>query len=194
MASGWFDRLMIGNILGGAMGKVAPQGDFESIATVSLSSGQSSIDFNSIAGTWQHLQLRLFTRGTHTVTANDYRMQVNGDTGSNYGFSHYLNGDGGSATSSAINLGSYMNPGDQPANSALASTFGAAVIDILDYKDTNKFKTFRTLGGYDLNGSGSVWLRSGLWRSTSAVTSIKIYVAAGNFATNTHITLYGIKG
>jgi hypothetical protein len=34
--------------------------------------------------------------------------------------------------------------------SAVASAFAVYVVDILDYKDTNKYKTTKTLSGYDL--------------------------------------------
>jgi predicted patatin/cPLA2 family phospholipase len=76
-----------------------------------------------------------------------------------------------------------------------ASTFGAGVIDILDYADTNKFKTTRTLNGVSSNASSAIdyiFLVSGLWRSTSAITSITL--TGNNFAQYSHFALYGIKG
>jgi hypothetical protein len=65
-------------------------------------------------------------------------------------------------------------------------------MDILDYANTNKFKTTRTLEGYDANGSGNVSLTSGLWQSTSAINSITI-TAVGTFNQYSQFALYGVK-
>jgi predicted patatin/cPLA2 family phospholipase len=75
-----------------------------------------------------------------------------------------------------------------------ANIFGAGVIDILDYANTNKYKTVRALSGHDNNGSGYVNFESGLWMSTSAITSIKLFTAGNVYAQYTQFALYGIKG
>jgi hypothetical protein len=76
-----------------------------------------------------------------------------------------------------------------------SNIFGSFVCDILDYRDTNKFKTIRTIGGFDNNGSGVVSLRSGVYRSTNAITSIKLFNNPGNnFAQYSSCALYGVKG
>lgn len=70
-----------------------------------------------------------------------------------------------------------------------------AIIDIVDYASTTKNKTIRTVTGCDANGGASgsdVSLRSGLFPSTSAVTSITINCTA--MGTGTVIALYGIRG
>jgi hypothetical protein len=79
--------------------------------------------------------------------------------------------------------------------SASANIFGVGVCDILDYADTNKYKTVRTLTGRDFNGSGDVRLHSTNWRNTATVTSIKVSDSSGaNLAQYTSVALYGIKG
>ena len=183
---------MIGNILGGAMGKVAPQGDFESIATVTVGSGgASTIDFTSIPSTFQHLQIRAMARNT-TGTA-DALYQFNGDTGSNYAW-HLLVGNGSSAQAYAGTSTTNFRGAGYTVYVASSTINGVGVTDILDYKDTNKFKTTRTLLGSDTNGGGELQFWSGLWRSTSAITSIKITPSTGSFAQYSHFALYGIKG
>jgi hypothetical protein len=79
------------------------------------------------------------------------------------------------------------------SKSGLADAFGAGVVDILDYKDTNKYKTVRNLTGVDMNGMGELGLISGLWRNTNAITSILFYPPANNIAQYSHFALYGIK-
>jgi hypothetical protein len=78
------------------------------------------------------------------------------------------------------------------AASSTSNTYGVFIIDILDYANTNKYKTVRTLGGYDANGSGVVSLRSNSWRNTSAITSVKFYT--GGTTSDSRFALYGIKG
>ena len=159
---------------------------FFSITTTTLNSAQSSIEFTNIPQTYTHLQIRGILRNT-TALANN-RIQFNSDTGSNYSW-HEIYGDGSSAGPNASTSASYMYTGNHPTTS---STFSVYIVDILDYRDTNKFKTVKTLSGYDLNGSGVVGLRSGNWRSTSAITSIKFYPGSDSFAQYSSFALYGV--
>jgi hypothetical protein len=71
--------------------------------------------------------------------------------------------------------------------------FGAGVIDILDYANTNKYKTSRLLGGEDLNGSGRVYLMSSNWQKTTAITQIDLSFETGNCMQYSQFALYGIK-
>ena len=121
-------------------------------------------------------------------------MQYNGDTGANYTY-HILDGDGASVVAGAATGLTSLIFGDGTSSTAQANTFGVAIVDILDYTNTNKYKTHKSLGGYDLNGSGEVPFWSGLWLNTAAITSISIITnTATTFATGAHFALYGIKG
>jgi hypothetical protein len=186
---------MIGNAIAGfLLGPVAPAtAAYESIATANGTGASGTITFSSIPSTYKHLQIRGIARSTEVATSNLQNMRLNGDTGSNYS-SHQLIGNGAAASSVAYTAVAWMYGSEIPCNSALASTYNSFIIDILDYADTNKYKTIRTLGGMDLNGSGSIRLTSGNWRSTSAVTSFTLYLGTGNFPTATNLALYGIKG
>ena len=173
----------------------AAGGDFESIATVTVGGGgAASIEFTSIPGTYQHLQIRMIARSTAADTNNDMRMQVNSDTGSNYAY-HFV--QGGGANTAAEGYASQSNPTmiyrAMTAANATASVFGASIIDILDYASTSKTKTVRGLGGHDRNGAGNISLNSVLWNSASAITSIKLTTSANNFAQYSTAALYGIK-
>jgi hypothetical protein len=168
---------------------------FESIATVTVGSGgTSSVDFTSIAGTYTHLQLRGIVRSTTSGTniGDNVDLRLNSDSGSNYA-RHLLQGDGSSAATSTNTSGSLTRFTVAPRAGTTASTFTGFVMDILDYANTNKYKTIRTLSGVDTNGAGIVFFISGLWMSTSAVTSITLLPEANNFAQYSHFALYGIK-
>jgi hypothetical protein len=161
--------------------------DYESIATVTVGGGgSSSISFTSIPSTYQHLQIRGIAKMSSGASLY---MQLNSDTGSNYA-RHYLNGNGSTVGAGANSSFTNMFVGTT-ANAT--STFGANVIDILDYKDTNKYTTSRALSGADANGSGFVQFMSGLWINTSAVTTITI-TGDSNFDQYSSFALYGIKG
>jgi hypothetical protein len=163
---------------------------YESIATATPS-GVTTITFSSIPSTYTHLQLRLLTR-TATSASDFIAIRFNGDTASNYTY-HYLEGNGSSAYAGGAAPDTVITWNGADGGDT-ANTFNACVFDILDYANTNKFKTARFLQGHDLNGSGLVGLRSGLWRNTSAINSITVLTFSPNFATGSSIALYGIKG
>ena len=77
---------------------------------------------------------------------------------------------------------------------ATGSQYGAIVLDILDYANTNKNKTMRAIGGVDVNGSGVAEMWSGLYISTNAVNSINLYSYNGsNISQYSSFALYGVK-
>jgi hypothetical protein len=167
---------------------------YESIATVTVGAGgASSVDFTSIPSTYTHLQIRGIGRTTTTNTDDNIYMQFNGDTTSNYA-AHYLYGDGSNALAAGVANITALVACRITGASSTANRFGTTVVDILDYANTNKFKITRVLTAHDQNGSGYTFLLSGLWRSTSAISSIKLYVSPNNIAQYSQFALYGIKG
>jgi hypothetical protein len=179
---------LLNTILGSLSAGAGAANSYESIATVTVGSGgSSSISFTSIPSDYTHLQIRTFSR----ISGQSYGLlRFNSDSSSVYG-THFLYGDGANAQATA-NL---------PASNIFAiyvgsgsNIFGAGIVDILDYTNTNKFTTTRSLTGADENGSGVILLLSGLWRNTAAITSIEILPNASTFAQYSHFALYGIKG
>lgn len=169
---------------------------FESIATVTVGAGgSSSISFSSIPSTYKHLQVRYLSRDNRAAGNNDgLRIQLNSDTATNYA-THELYGDGASAGASANATVSYMRAGTNAVDNTAASIFGAGVLDILDYQNTNKYKTIRSLSGVDSNGAGTITLTSGLWQNTNAVSTVLIYPQNGTLINQySSFALYGIKG
>jgi len=167
---------------------------YESIATVTVTGATAaSIDFTSIPSTYQHLQIRCMISGVHSASDHhDISVQLNTDTAGNYSF-HRLRGDGSTAAGQASTNSTSMAALYLSVSASATSNFGGSVIDILDYKDTNKYTTMRSLGGTDRNGGGAVGISSGSWRNTNAVTSIKLFNSLGNLYQYSTATLYGIK-
>jgi hypothetical protein len=174
-----------------------PSASYDSIATTTVGSGgAASITFSSIPSTYTHLQIRGISRCNRAVNyASSMQLQFNGDTGSNYFQYHYLYGSGTVVGSEAGNLTTQALVGSSTGSSVTANVFAGQVIDILDYKNTNKYKVIRSLDASDQNGSGGIYLFSSSWNSNSAVTSITIYpTTAFSFLQYSSYALYGIKG
>jgi hypothetical protein len=177
---------MLNSLIGVIASSGGVSSSYESIATVTVGAGGvSSITFSSIPSSYKHLQIRALT--VTSTPSNGSAIQFNSDTtGANYKY-HSVYGTGSSAT------GTSGSPAYAPFfNGGAATTSpGSMVLDILDYSDTSKYKTIRSLDGYDANGSGYLGLTSGLWMNTAAINSIKFdaaYLQYSSFA------LYGIKG
>ena len=172
----------------------AAAGAYESIATGVGTGSNATITFSSIPSTYTSLQIRCLVRDTSTGTGA-YRLDVNlnGDTATNYAY-HILSGNGASVTASGVASAAFMSQGTvKVRDGEAAGIMGIGIIDIHDYASTTRNKTVRSFTGYDANGSGYVGLQSGLWMSTSAVTSITLS-ASTFFTSATVFALYGIKG
>jgi hypothetical protein len=168
---------------------------YDALGVVTVGAGgASSIDFTSISSAYTHLQIRVVARSDFSGGASaSFQMQFNGDTSTNY-TRHFIFGDGSTASSGNALSQTLLNIGDAPTPSGGSNLFGTSVVDILDYANTNKYKTIRSLSGNDMNGSGIVRLLSGLWLNTNAITSIKFIMGgSSNYTQYSQIALYGIK-
>jgi hypothetical protein len=161
---------------------------FESIATTTISSSTSSVEFTSIPSTYTHLQVRAHM--VCSATNNMYMQLGNGtiDTGSNYSWKQ-LWGQSSAANSNDGQSETFMYTG-YVANTSYPASL---IIDIADYANTNKFKTAKTMCANNNNTAGFVVSFSGNWRSSSAVDRLKISTNGGTFNQYSHFALYGIK-
>lgn len=167
-------------------------GSYESIATVNVGAGgSSSVSFTSIPSTYTHLQVRILTRSTFSAADWPVWVNPNNDATSSYSY-HGMIGDGATLTGFAGTNQSLAQIGSAPAGTALANTFGMFVIDILDYTNTNKYKTMKSLYGFNAQTAGILGMRSALWMKTDAITSL-YFGTASNFAQYSQFALYGIK-
>lgn len=161
-----------------------PQGAYDALSTVTVgATSVSSITFAGIPQGYEHLQVRVLQMTSGTTNP---KLRVNSDSSSNYNMhSIYNNNSNVSAYVEATTGISYCY------NETTAP--GVSIIDLLDYSNTSKLKTFRMMTGYDNNGSGYLFYRSGLWRSTDAVTSLTFNADSSNFLQYSQFTLYGVR-
>lgn len=178
-------------------GRLLPQ--YNSIATVNGDGTSNSIVFNNIPSGYTHLQVRGIIRGIRSFTTEQVYVRFNSDSGNNYSY-HSMYGAGNNPIS--VSAGSTQNVwfcGEMPAASSAANSYMALVIDVLDYANTNKFKTGRSMSGWhgnsstDGTGFKNVWFSGGNWRNTNAINTLTI-VSNGGLTTASTFALYGIKG
>lgn len=161
-------------------------GAYDLLETQVLTSSASSVTFTGLGSysDYKHLQVRMVQITSSIVGTY---MQLNGDTGTNYS-THYLIGTGSSAISGAGT--STSNPYAGYAD----DLGGAGIVDVLDFSNTNKYTTWKSLAGENDAITPRIALFSGAWLNTSAVTSMTFYHTASNFQIGSRFSLYGIKG
>jgi len=177
-------------------GNLLLPGSYESIATSTLSTATASITFSSIPATYTHLQIRCIGRTNGSGTSQNLNMTINNDQNTSYSL-HQLSGDGttASAYGENVNRTNCVQVVHITGSSSGASIFGAGIIDILDYTNTNKYRTVKTLRGQEQNGSDqSIGINTYLYTSTTAISRLDFSAGSGNLVQYTQIALYGIKG
>jgi hypothetical protein len=168
---------------------VTSANSYASIAT--LIGATSNGMFTNIPQNYTHLQMRVICRTDRSATDDYFVVRPNGDAaGSNY-YYHILTGNGSTTSVSSSNA-SVGRMGWVPAASAPANVFGVLIIDILDYANTTKYKTGRSIGGWDGNGSGETAISSWFYPSFSPITSILFGGDIGNPVAGSSFALYGI--
>ncbi len=191
-------KLFPGVVASGISGHLwAPSGAYEQIASTTVGAGGvSTVTFNGIPQTYQNLQIRALARTTVTADFDDFlAIRFNGDSSSNY-VHHATYGLGSSAGSGVDRPITFAIAQRASTNKNTTGIFGAIVLDILDYANTNKNKVTRNIGGYDRGNGGQVYLDSNLWLSTSEIYSITITPSAGasmSFTEYSQFALYGTK-
>jgi hypothetical protein len=159
-------------------------GTYEKIATTTLSSAANSYTFTSISGSYTDLVL--IVRGQFASGADYPVFQFNGDTGSNYSETTVR----GNGTVAASGFGSnrvFTSPSSFGAGTTEPFMFTAS---FNNYANTTTYKNVLSRWS---NPAQETAATIGLWRSTSAITSIKIYGLTGEtLAVGSNFTLYGI--
>jgi hypothetical protein len=173
---------------------------YEPIATTTVTgSSVADITFSSISGTYTDLLVVAYVAG---VSASGFRCQVgNGsvDTGSNYSRTSLFGRRNGANT--AEELGSSRSSSETTAQLVQTtfiydSTAGYSpiLIHFMNYSNTTTYKTLLTRHSSAGNSQyRGVETSVNLWRSTSAINTIKFFVDGSNTAVGSNITLYGIK-
>ena len=154
---------------------------YEPIATQTLGSAAANVTFSSISGTYTDLVL--VTSVKYVGAEQALGLTFNSDTGTNYSAT-YIYGNGTSAAS-----GRDTNNTAIPIARADTNQFCIGVTNISNYSNTSTYKTAISRG----NSGTYVIAYVGTWRSTAAITSLRVANLTGtNFTAGSTFTLYGI--
>jgi hypothetical protein len=163
---------------------------YEPISTSTLGSASSTISFTSIPNSYTDLKVVLVANGISATTVG-YVMTFNSDTAANYTFTQMLAwGISGSVGANRnANQTNIRLSGRQIAPSATLPSL--CEVNIFNYTGAN-FKPVFIQHSESQTTTGVVTSSAGMWRSTSAITSIT-FTASNQFNTGSTATLYGIK-
>lgn len=160
---------------------------YEVISTQTLGSATSAVTFSSIPATYTDLVLIAYSSTTTVGSSEFNKMTFNSDTATNYSTTT-LGGDGSSAASFRGTSVAYIRAGRNTANGD--SYFVPNKIQIMNYANTTTYKTAFAQGP-----EAGTYMENdvGLWRSTSAITSVTLTAGANNYKVGCTFTLYGVK-
>jgi hypothetical protein len=157
----------------------------------------TSFNFTSIPATYKNLEIIYYGRSAvAAVTDENLRMQFNADTGNNY-YSFRDMHHNSAETRDETTAAAYMLVSNIPGANAVAGQTVAGRISIPRYADTTFHKNA-------IGEAGEVWKQAsdgynyhqfvGYWKSTAAITSVKLYATTGPIMTGSYASLYGVMG
>lgn len=169
---------------------------YEPIATITLGSAASSIEFTAIPGTFTDLVCVLTGRTDRTATADEallFRLgNGSADSGSNYSLTNLL-GNGSAALSQRASNQTSAEWGRMNPSASSNTTPSMAILQVMGYANTNVFKTALGISAASAEAN-PVARYVALWRSTAAVTNLRLAPALGpNFVAGTSASLFGLK-
>ena len=160
------------------------------IATATLTSNSATITFGSLPSAYTDLII-VFNARSATVGSSSgtdgLELRFNSDSASNYSYTQ-LYGTG-SAAASGLSSSTSAPIGNIPiSNNTTSPSYEIAVGHIMNYSNSTTYKTVLGRGGP--SGSYSI-VRVGMWRNTTAVTSVSgVINGGGSFLAGSTATLY----
>lgn len=162
--------------------------DLISLTTVSSPTTALSL---SVGSDHAHILIKGAAQSTHTNSWDYMYMRLNGWSTS-YGVGMYhegynRNGSGTSSTNTTTNDTTSIRVGEMNANN-YSTAFSPFEIWIPDYRSSNKWTSILAAGG-----GPNVWLDScGSLKSTSAISSVQLYMTSASFEVGSTVAVYGL--
>jgi hypothetical protein len=164
-----------------------PTNTYVALDKVTLGSATNTISFTSIPQTYTDLVVVASVKAT-SGSNEVLRAQVNSDTGSNYSYTYLQGVSSGAESARASNSTLILAQAGNQAITETANTFAPYTLNFMNYSNTTTNKTILARGAGTNQAGASV----SLWRNTAAITSIRLFIAAGNFDVGSTFSLYGI--
>jgi hypothetical protein len=156
--------------------------------------GVSDFTFSSISQAYTHLHIRGVLRNEHP--SYNYGSLYWSQNSVGQGWYHNTTWDSSTPALNYSSAGGSGTPfGVVPTSNVTAGVFSAWVLDLFDYKSTNKNKTVIYKDGfgavsYQVTDMGSASFALNL----NATTSIRFASLTSNFVQYSRLSLYGVKG
>lgn len=158
------------------------------IATQTLTAAATSISFSNIPQ--GYTDLIMVYNCALTAAGGGMKFQVNGDTGTNYSWT-FLQGNGTTVVSGRASADNKIAIPPWQSQVGTTNNSGVGTLNLQNYSNTTTYKTAIAKGG---DGGFEAATHVGLWRNTSAITSITILNQGGtSIKENSTFTIYGIK-
>ena len=173
---------------------------YDLIQNISLANPVQTVTFtgiDSLTG-YKHLQLRISARATTPAAlAANLRMRFNYDITATSNDGNFFNlGAATSQTTANTAQNIMLIPNGLPAATSTSNLWGTFVIEILDFSSTAKRKSWKAIAnaGYDSTlPDGRMAIGSGLWSSTTAISTIELSTPTNEFVASSRFGLYGVK-
>jgi hypothetical protein len=149
--------------------------------------------FSSIPATYTDLEIRISGRGTN-AGAQGVAVTVNSVGAGSYDLQRQYALATTNSADSTLGGSSWAGCFNLPGTGATAGFPGGGEMEILGYAQTSLHKPMLFRARHidsNTTGSGYIVHGSGVVRTTAAISSVTLALAAGNYATGTLIAVYG---
>lgn len=164
------------------------------LGDTTLASDATNITFSSIPSGFSALRLEIQARSDATATSDPVGVQFNSDTDSHYDIQSVSSNNSTTTSASAVAQTSAQASLVPAASDTRAAIASAITVVIPNYDKTTFEKSLHVEGGFADSTAANCYavLQTCSWRSTSAITSIKLFPQVGtNFKTGSRAVLYG---
>jgi hypothetical protein len=164
---------------------------YKPLQSITLTSNASSVTFSGIPQ--DYTDLVLVSQTQQVTSGEDLAIRFNNDSTSIYSRT-YICGDGSTAHSGRSTSQTYVIL-DHHGTPPTSTSFGSSIVNIPNYSNTTLNKTvLNRNGSIDSSPAVATVSNVGLWRSTSAITSITVLCTnSSNLKAGSTFDLYGIK-
>jgi hypothetical protein len=160
---------------------------YEPIASTTLANDTTTnVTFNSITQNYTDL-IFVFAGQAASANGNYLYIQYNNDTASNYSTNNLA------ANGSSVSAGRFNNRTNFNIDlyaTPINGTINNRIVQIMNYSNTTTNKIGVSRSNRANAGTDAT---IGVWRSTAAITSIKITIDQNFFASGSSFSIYGIK-
>jgi hypothetical protein len=168
---------------------------YVNIATQTLNTTTSTVTFSSIPSTYTDLVIR-FSARTIGSQARRFDIRYNGDSATNYSNTYIQAPDKGNPSASSVRVTNraQMDSFTMETEDSTASTFSNSEFYIPNYLSTNPKPSYIfSVTETSAERVDGMAVNAGLYRGTSAISSISISALGTGFVSGSSFYLYGIK-